>query len=453
MRAREALVTELHPRWPRGRWDLDPLDRWLGTLRGVALAGGTAWWMMHGLDHPSDREAHRQVAALFVAFVGYSTLLYLINALRPGRLVLLYRIAMVFDLLFILMLVRLTGGMASDFYLAFYLLIALHAFYFGLATGGAVALGASLLYPFADAWPPPIHLSDLALRVGFFFLVGLGMGGLAERERRERRLVEQLNRELRAQQQDLTDAQKQLIHSDRLATVGELAAGLAHDLRNPLASISGALVVLTGELPTNQHQQALLGEIQAQIARMNRTLTDLLWHARPPTPQYLLVNVNDVVEESLRLLPLASGAGIEIVRELEPDLPPLRLDPNLLHQALLNILVNARQAMPDGGRLVVHSALRWDPSGTAEVVEVQITDTGVGIPPEDLTRIFQPFFTTKAQGTGLGLPIAARIVEQHGGRLAVASKPGRGTTFRVTLPRSAPDGARRSPDGITAAHR
>ena len=104
---------------------------------------------------------------------------------------------MVLDLLFIHMLVRLTGGVASSFYLAYYLLIALHAFYFGLATGGVVALGASLLYLLADAWPPPIHLSDLALRVGFFFLVGLGMGGLAERERRERRLVEQLNQELR----------------------------------------------------------------------------------------------------------------------------------------------------------------------------------------------------------------------------------------------------------------
>ena len=211
--------------------------------------------------------------------------------------------------------------------------------------------------------------------------------------------------------------------------------------------------MLTDELPTNRHQQALLGEIQAQIARMNRTLTDLLWHARPPTPQYLLVNVNDVVEDSLGLLPQASDAGVEIVRELQPDLPPLRLDPNLVHQALLNILVNARQAMPNGGRLTVHSALRRDARGTGDVVEVRIIDTGVGISAEHLARIFQPFFTTKTQGTGLGLPIAARIVEQHGGGLAVDSEPGCGTTFRMTLPVPASEGAGRSHDGIAAAHR
>ncbi len=412
---------------------LDPLDRWLAALRGTVLLGGTAWLIVHVPDHPADTHAHHWVAGLFVVFAIYSLCLYSVNALRPGRLALLYRAAMVLDLAFIVALVRLTGGMASDFYLAFYLLIALHAFYFGLTTGGAVALIATFLYPFADAWPPPIHRSDLALRLAFFLLVGLSMGGLAERERRERRLVEQLNRQLQDQQQHLKATQEQLIRSDRLATVGELAASLAHEIRNPLAGISGALHVLSEELPRGGPQQSLLAEVQTEITRMNKTLTDLLWHARPPALQYLPLDVNGVVEQSLWFLPMGSQSGILVVKALAPDLPALNLDPNLLHQAFLNILINARQAMPQGGELTVRTRFR-EIAGGASVVEVEIADTGIGIPPEHLPHVFKPFFTTKAQGTGLGLAIAARIVEQHGGRIGVESQPGRGATFRVSLP-------------------
>jgi signal transduction histidine kinase len=439
----EAQLTGPIWAWLRLWASLDPLDRWLAALRGVAVAGGLAWLTAHMRDHPMDAEAHRGVLGLLAAFVGYSGLLYVVHARHPGRLPLLYRVVMGLDLVFIFMLVRLTGGMESSFYLAFYLLIALHAFYFGLATGGALAVTASLLYLVADSWPLSLHQSDLALRLGFFFLVGLGMGGLAERERRERRLVEELNRRLQAEQRHLQEAQDQLIRSDRLATVGELAAGLAHDLRNPLAGISGALHVLEDDLPRGPHH-TVIEEIQGHIARMDRTLTDLLWHARPPAPQYLPLDVNEVVEQSLWLLPTASDAGVEIVRELRPELPLLRLDPNLLHQAFLNILINARQAMPDGGRLTVRTALRPSPAGAGSVVEVAITDTGVGIPAEHLPRIFEPFFTTKTQGTGLGLAIAARIVEQHGGSVAVESSPGHGTTFRLLF-RLPPAGTEASP--------
>jgi signal transduction histidine kinase len=431
------------------------MDRWLAGLRLVVLLGGVLWLVLHVQEHPYDPHEHRQVGLLFMAFTGYSALLYLVNWLRPGRLGLLYRITMLLDLAFVFLLVQRTGGLASDFYLAFYLLIALHAFYFGLRTGVVVAVLASLLLLLSDGWSFPLHLkihaSDLALRIGFFLLVGLCMGGLAERERRERSLVEALNRELRGQQQRLKEAQEQLIRSDRLATVGELAAGLAHDLRNPLAGISGALHVFTGELPREDPRRGLLAEVQGEIERMNRTLNDLLRHARPPALQSWLGNLNEVVEQSLWLLPMASDAQIEVVRQLDPALPPLRLDPALLHQALLNILVNARQAMPNGGRLTVATRLARDPLGK-DMVEVAVADTGSGIPEEHRSRIFQPFFTTKAQGTGLGLAIASRIVEQHGGRIAVESEPGRGATFRILLPVAA-DAAARSQEHAASASR
>jgi signal transduction histidine kinase len=416
--------------WPR----LDPVDKWLAALRAVALVGGMAWAMLHSLDHSFDRNAHRRVVWLFAAFAAYSLLLYLLNAVRPGRVAALYRAAMILDLVFIFALVRATGGMASSFYLAFYMLIALHAFYFGLATGAVAALLSSLLYAFTDSWPPPIGMSDLSLRVGFFLLVGLCMGGLAERERRERHLVEQLNTELQDKQRRLANAQDELIRSDRLATVGELAAGLAHDLRNPIAGVSGALHVLSGQLPDADPRQALLAEVQAQVARMNKTLSDLLWHARPPTPEYRQLGVNELVEQTLWFLPMVSGTRIEVITSLQPGLPPLRLDPSLFHQAVLNLLVNARQAMPDGGRVTITTRLRQHPDDEAELVEISISDTGPGIPEADLSRIFQPFFTTKAHGTGLGLAIAARIVKRHGGRIEAESELGRGATFRIAFP-------------------
>jgi signal transduction histidine kinase len=234
--------------------------------------------------------------------------------------------------------------------------------------------------------------------------------------------------------------EEQLSRSERLATVGEMAAGLAHELRNPLTGISGALHVLSAELPPGTRAQGFLGDIQTQVARMNKTLTDLLWHAQPPVPLYLPLDVNEVLEQNLRCLPIASSSGIRINQQLQHGLPLLRLDPNLLHQAFLNVLINALQAMPDGGQLTVRTALAPSVT-TGKVVEVTIADTGVGIRPEHLARIFQPFFTTKAQGTGLGLTIATRIVEQHAGGITVESAPGAGTAFRITLPVPAADAA------------
>ena len=323
----------------------------------------------------------------------------------------------------IFFLVRITGGFASDLHLAFILLIALHAFYFGLQTGLVTAGAAIVLYAVTGDWPPP--MPAFALRLGFFLLVGVCMGMLAKQTRRRRELVER--------------QQEHLMRSDRLATVGEIAAGLAHELRNPLAGMAGALHVLAGQFPVGDDRHALVADIQAQAARMNRTLTDFLHHAHPPEPQRVAVEINTLLEQSLQFIPRGS---IELVRRLAGSLPPVHVDQNLLYQAVLNILVNARQAMPHGGRLLVETRLL---SGTGRrTVQVTISDTGMGIAPDHLNRIFQPFFTTKTQGTGLGLAIAARVVEQHSGRITVESAVGEGTTFRIALPAAPPAASPRS---------
>lgn len=395
--------------WGR-RMGLEPLDLWFLGLRAGTLAAGVAWW---ALASDSPRAPHLPILIIFFVF---SVGIYLLNALRPGRIALLYRIALVFDLGIVSYLVHITGGFAGDLHLAFILLIALHAFYFGLRTGLLTAAAASILYLLAGSGPPP--MPSVALRVAFFALVGLCMGMVAEQMRRRREALER--------------QQEQLLRWDRLATVGELAAGLAHELRNPLAGISGALHVLGGQFQPDDDRRALLADLQSQIARMNRTLTDLLRHARPEKPQRLLVEINGVLEQSLKFLP---HGGIEVIRRLDSSLPPVSADPNLLHQALLNILVNARQAMPHGGRLTIET--RTLP-GNGRPVQIRIADTGVGIPEDQIGRIFQPFFTTKAQGTGLGLAITARVVEEHGGRITVESVVGKGTAFTIALPTAPP---------------
>lgn len=390
------------------RVNLEPLDLWFLGLRVAMLAAGVAWWA-----RAPDWTGAPQLPIL-AAFLVFSVGVYVLNALGPGRIAVLYRIAALFDLGVVFFLIRITGGFESELHLAFILLVALHAFYFGVRTGLGTAAGAAALYALAVEWPPPVP--GFELRVAFFGLVGLCMGVVAEQARHR--------------QQALARQQEQLLHSDRLATVGELAAGLAHELRNPLAGISGALHVLGSQLPAGDARHDLLEDLQAQISRMNRTLTDLLQHARPVTPQRIAIDVNALLEQSLQFLP---RHGLEIIRRYEASLPPLSLDPSLLHQALLNILVNARQAMPQGGRLILESRIGTD---RERPIEVRIADTGTGIAPEHLDRIFQPFFTTKTQGTGLGLAIAAQVVEQHGGRITVASTVGVGSTFTISLPRT-----------------
>jgi signal transduction histidine kinase len=191
-------------------------------------------------------------------------------------------------------------------------------------------------------------------------------------------------------------------------------------------------------LAPGDEQAALLADVQAQISRMNRTLTELLQHARPVTPARIAVEINGLLEQSLQFLP---RGDIRLVRRLDGSLPAVYVDPSLLHQAFLNILVNARQAMPQGGCLTLETRV---PPTRGLAVEVRISDTGGGIAAEHLTRIFQPFFTTKAQGTGLGLAIAARVVEQHGGRITVESSVGHGTTFTIALPATPPVNRARS---------
>jgi signal transduction histidine kinase len=251
---------------------------------------------------------------------------------------------------------------------------------------------------------------------------------------------------------------------DRLAALGQMAAGLAHEIRNPLGSIKGAAqflqpTSLTGGAAAQAHSQGdtkeFLNIIVEEVNRLNKIVSQFLDYARPYRGEQKPLEIADVLKKTLQLLQKEDVGRFDITTAFAERLPPIRADAEQLLQVFLNLSLNALQAMPDGGRLLMSTGLRRSTrrGAAAAFLEIRFRDTGVGIEPGDLKNLFIPFFTTKDKGTGLGLPISQRIIENHGGTIEVRSQPGEGATFTVLLPVEADayaayaalDSARRTP--------
>jgi len=221
----------------------------------------------------------------------------------------------------------------------------------------------------------------------------------------------------------------QMSRAEHLATLGELATGLAHEIRNPLAGIAGVIDVIARDLPATSPARAVIKDVRQEISQINHIVTDLLQTARPHPPQIRRSDLNVTIEHSVMLArQQALSKAIEIVLKKNPDLPEIEHDGDQVHQVLLNLLLNSIQAMDGSGRIVVEVASRDN------MATISVSDTGRGIPPEELPNIFRPFYTTKGNGTGLGLSLARRIVEEHQGRIEVSSSLGTGTIFTVLIP-------------------
>jgi len=227
---------------------------------------------------------------------------------------------------------------------------------------------------------------------------------------------------------DLGRAQQQLVHRERLVALGELSAVVAHEVRNPLAAIFNSLGSLQRILRPDGDAKMLLGVIQEEADRLNRIVGDLLGFARPSELAMRTERLEHVLEEAVGAALASGAAGIEIRREYDPGLPAIRIDPHQIRQALLNLASNAIQAMPRGGVLTVRTRAE------DHLAVVEVSDSGPGVPAELRPRIFEPFFTTKATGTGLGLAVVRRIVEGHGGSVALAPPGEGGATFVLHLP-------------------
>jgi hypothetical protein len=301
-----------------------------------------------------------------------------------------------------------------------------------VAGAGAVAVCAAVLLALAYFIQRPmvelqekierVGRGDLSVRVGF-----------AKRNDEIGDLGRNFNRmvlQLRESRQEIEVLHRtQMSRAEHLATLGELATGLAHEIRNPLAGIAGVIEIISRDLPSTSPARAVVKDVRQEIAQINHILTDLLQTARPHPPEVRPSDLNVTVEHAVMLARqqvLSKPIKIELVKC--PGLPNVEHDSDQMHQMLLNLLLNAVQAIDGAG--TIHVGIEAPPGEAA----IHVVDTGRGIPPEHLPNIFRPFYTTKGNGTGLGLSLARRIVEGHHGRIEVESEVGKGTEFVVTLP-------------------
>ena len=221
------------------------------------------------------------------------------------------------------------------------------------------------------------------------------------------------------------------LEQEKALLLEKMAPVLAHEIRNPLGSIKGAAQVLRSEVE-GEEQRKLLDVITEEVNRLNRVVSQFLDYARPYAPELRPRPINAVIEKAMALIEADRlSARIHIQLELHPHLPPVPMDQEQIHQVILNIALNAVEAMPEGGTLTIRTS-RIE-SDTGDAVGISVRDTGLGIHREALKQIFTPFFTTKERGVGLGLAVCQRIIRNHGGRLRVKSIPGQGTIFYIRL--------------------
>lgn len=256
-----------------------------------------------------------------------------------------------------------------------------------------------------------------------------------ERLRESEKRYRELFQETRRAYDELKRTQEKLIRSERLAAVGELAAQIAHEIRNPLGAISNSVGVLRRDLDLRGDDKRLLEVVNAESQRLEGIVADFLRFARPRPLHKTTERITNILDDLLLLLSQehSDKATIRIEKYYEPDLPEVALDSAQTREALWNLLVNAVEAMPNGGPLLVSAA----PSNDRDFIEVTVTDSGKGVPESETDKIFQPFHTTKAEGTGLGLAIVQRVIETHGGEVTVESREGRGSSFRLRFPLNA----------------
>ncbi|MBW2039773.1 MAG: HAMP domain-containing protein [Deltaproteobacteria bacterium] len=244
------------------------------------------------------------------------------------------------------------------------------------------------------------------------------------------RLAEK-QRDLEASIKKLKETQEELLLSEKLALVGRLAAGVAHEIGNPLTSVLGHTEILRKKLRDDEILVDLVERTRKETERIHRIIKDLLQFSRSPSSQIEDIDVNLVIQDSLNLVTVQKGfKDIAIDLSLRDDLPPVRGNSDQLQQVMVNILINAADAMPQGGSISIRTEEEKD-----GWVTISIKDTGEGIPTKDLDKVFDPFYTTKSpdKGTGLGLSISLKIIEDFGGRLKVESKRGKGAKFIIFL--------------------
>ncbi|HBG05634.1 MAG: histidine kinase [Geobacteraceae bacterium GWC2_58_44] len=322
----------------------------------------------------------------------------------------------------------------------YYIPIILSAYWFGFRGGIGCAILVTIAYAPHILFQWGGHLimeMEKYLEVLLYNVVGGITGFLSQQERSRREQLEETAKgleesyqQLQSQSELIIRIEEQLRRAERLSALGELSAILAHEIRNPLASIRGTAEILMEDGTSAANRGEFLGILVKESDRLNRVVEDFLRMARPEPITKEGCDINEELANMVTLLSAEARAG-RITLQLQPSpLPQFVGDGQKLRQAFMNIILNGIQASPAGGRVVVSTLFNRE-SGC---IEIRFSDTGPGISSEAIGKIFEPFFTTKGSGTGLGLPITKKIIEGHGGTLRVESEPGNGAIFEVLLP-------------------
>jgi two-component system, NtrC family, sensor histidine kinase HydH len=315
----------------------------------------------------------------------------------------------------------------------YYIPIVLAGLRLGLRGGLSIAVlsGLAFMSGTPSIWTVSrVDVLDQCLETCIFCLVGGVAGALTDRQRRQELTLRRTSAQLDQAHRELRENFEAMKRAERLTSLGQMSAGLAHEIRNPLASIQGAAAVVQRERESDERRREFLEIIQKECRRLNQLLTSFLNFARPSPPDLRTVEIDALLDSVLVLVRHAGEASRwDLRKEIQPGMSQLECDPEQMKQVLLNLVMNSLQAMPQGGTVVL-AAREYRNN-----VILDVQDQGCGISARDLDRVFDPFFTTKATGTGLGLSVAHQIVTHHGGTLTLARNSPGGVTMRVALPR------------------
>lgn len=334
------------------------------------------------------------------------------------------------------LLIGLTDGIESSYYWILVLPVMSAATALGLMGTFlfAVLAGAeyvSFLLYLGEGWFfEPGQVWQLTLRVLFFSVVGYLTYQLAEANRASARKYQTAADQLTIAKESLHEAEAAVRRSERLAALGQLTAGLAHELRNPLGTMKTSAEMLLKQVgPENEVAHEMAGYISTEVDRTNSLITRFLDFARPLRLRLGDADLGALLDRAIDQLERHNPPyRVTVYKNFDPGIPPFPLDAELMERVFYNLVLNAAQASPAGGVITVKTR------PTAGGAEVSVIDRGSGIKPSDMESIFNPFFTTKSDGVGLGLAIVSKIVHEHGGEIAVESETGQGSIFRILLP-------------------
>jgi two-component system sensor histidine kinase HydH len=410
------------------------VGNWKARARGLLRVEDAAWIILFlglGLVSPTRNDAEVELLVCLAAFQVVEPRIAFFSTREGLLLSVLVKLALVY------LLMGVSGGLTSSYYLLLIVPVVTAATSMGgigavlvcLLSAGAYL--SFLLYLDPSKYViPPDQWDEIYLRVLLIGVLALVAYQVTMATRNRTRQYIETAEQLRTANRSLHEAEAAVRRSERLAALGQLTAGLAHELRNPLGTIRASAEVLQKNVGKDEAvEHELAGYIADEVDRTNQLVTRFLDFARPLHLRTSKTDLNEVLDRAVQQLEhRVPRVPVSVFKNYSPDIRPFPLDGGLMERVFFNLLLNAAQASPEGAAITLKT--RPVPGG----VEVAVIDRGSGIDPGQIENIFNPFFTTKPDGVGLGLAIVAKIVDEHGGKIAVESEPAHGSVFRVFLP-------------------